>query len=404
MNNPSTSRITIIDVGTPPASTRNKEWESLQLHFHGFKNLPTTWGVPVSSPEFTCFGHKWRVQIFPGGRTDANHGMISLVLEHLSNEKISVHDCFSIINKNGKVVKAKGAKEFAAKGTERPDDGIFEAWGTRSFCQRSKIIDALVDGALIIEVSMKNIADAATLPPFIPDNPTSKAILSKFMDGDSSDIVFEVGDEPARNTRKKAKTTTTFYGHRLIMHCASSVLDELCKSGEDVVSVSDVKPEIFRHLLYYIYGGKISEEDMKENAKEIIDAADKYGVIGLKLEAEALLVESTTISFENAIDNLLYADSKNCALLKEAVMDFIVENGKEATTKLSFEHVPSTVIPDLLTAMTRGKEEANSTSDTNDLSMMRISSLRKLLHEKGLDIDGSREMMIARLQEENSSN
>jgi hypothetical protein len=29
------------------------------------------------------------------------------------------------------------------------------------------------------------------------------------------------------------------------------------------------------------------------------------------------------------MDNLLYADSKNCALLKEAVMDYVVENGQD---------------------------------------------------------------------------
>ena len=400
MSNPSTSQITIIDVGTPPASTHNKKWESLQVYFNGFVKLPVTRGVPVYSPEFICFGHRWRVRIFPGGHLPSEEGMVGAYLDNLSNENISLHYCINMIDAAGKVKRQNtraGAKEFAALGASRPNDGVYDSRGC--LWNRTGIIDDLVDGALIIEVRFRQTMETRrACTPFIPDNPTSKAILSKFMDEGSSDIVFEVGDESARNTRKKAKTTTTLYGHRFIMQCATSVLAELCKSGEDTVSVTDVKPEIFRHLLYYIYGGKISEEDMEESAKDIIDAADKYGIVGLKLEAEASLVESTTISFDNAIDNLLYADSKNCALLKEAVMDFIVENGKEATTKLSFEHVPNTVIPDLLTAMTRGKEEANSTSDTNDLSMMRVSSLRKLLHEKGLDIDGSREMMIARIE------
>lgn len=43
-------------------------------------------------------------------------------------------------------------------------------------------------------------------------------------------------------------------------------------------------------------------------------------------------VNSSTITPENAIDCLLYADSKNCRLLKEAVMDFIYDNRKEAMT------------------------------------------------------------------------
>ena len=66
------------------------------------------------------------------------------------------------------------------------------------------------------------------------------------------------------------------------------------------------------------------------NAKEIVDAADKYEVVGLKLEAEASLVAPTTFTMENVMDNLLYADSNNCALLKEAVMDFLVKNVEQS--------------------------------------------------------------------------
>ena len=157
------------------------------------------------------------------------------------------------------------------------------------------------------------------------------------------------------------------------------------------------------YLLYYSYGGKVSDEDLKANAKDIIDAADKFGVVGLKLEAEASFVNSTNITMDNVIDNLLYADAKNCALLKEAVLDFLVDNGSEATKKVSFENVPSSVIPGLLAAMARGKEVSNAIADANDLSTLRVNSLRKLLHEKGLDIDGSRETMIALLEENYST-
>ena len=252
---------------------------------------------------------------------------------------------------------------------------------------------------------MRSAAFTATcLPFFIPENPISRSILAMFNDEESADILFVVDDEPVRNTRKKTKATTTLYGHRCIMQkCTSAVLGELCKSEEDdataTVAITNVTPEIFKHLLYYIYGGKVADEDMNENATDIIDAADKYGIVGLKLEAEASLVTNTTITFENAIGNLLYADSKNCALLKEAVMDFIAENSKEAAHKLSFGNVPGHVIPDLLTAVNRKGSEGGTIPDTNDLNSMRVNALRKMLHKKGLDVDGSREMMIARLEE-----
>ena len=152
---------------------------------------------------------------------------------------------------------------------------------------------------------------------------------------------------------------------------------------------------------YYLYGGELSEDELKTNAKEIIDAADKYGVVHLKLDAEACYVKSTTITVENMMDNLLYADSKNCALLKEAVIDFVVENGKDVLEKVSLKDVPAGVFSDLLTAMTRKEiiKASNVESTGDQLTTMRVSELRKRLDKKGLDVDGSREAMIAALQE-----
>jgi hypothetical protein len=152
-----------------------------------------------------------------------------------------------------------------------------------------------------------------------------------------------------------------------------------------------------------MYGGKLSEDDMKSHAKEIIDAADKYGVVNLKLEAEASFVVGTTFTIENVMELLLYAESKNCALLKEASMDYIVENKAEVITMLSFaDMVPGTLMRDLLVATGRGERNvAGSDGDIDDQSRfnsMRISELRKRAHEKGLNFDGSREMLIAALE------
>jgi len=46
-------------------------------------------------------------------------------------------------------------------------------------------------------------------------------------------------------------------------------------------------------------------EDMTKYAKDIIDAADKYGVSSLKLKAEAFFVHTTKITVENMMEHLL---------------------------------------------------------------------------------------------------
>ena len=135
------------------------------------------------------------------------------------------------------------------------------------------------------------------------------------------------------------------------------------------------------------------------HAKEIIDAADKYGVVNLKLEAEVRFVEATTFTMDNVMDHLLYAESKNCALLKEVAMDFIAENKFEAMKKLSFKDAPGTLMRDLLIAVARGEQNGETYKNgNNDPSMMRISDLLRNAHLKRLNVDGSREMLIESLE------
>ena len=129
---------------------------------------------------------------------------------------------------------------------------------------------------------------------------------------------------------------------------------------------------------------------------------DKFGVSNLKLEAEAVFVDNTKIGMDNMLELLLYADSMNCALLKEAVMDFIVKNGLTVLEKISMSEVPQGLFGDLLTAMTRDKEKKKPSS-ADKLSIMTVSELRKRLDDLGLEVDGSRESLIATLKEHQST-
>ena len=102
---------------------------------------------------------------------------------------------------------------------------------------------------------------------------------------------------------------------------------------------------------------------------------------------------------DDQCDNLHYADSKNCALLKEAVMDFIVANSLEVADKVSLKDVPPGLFADLLTAMNMGKQKEDGNNIGNNLSTIRVDELQGKLHEKGKDVDGSRETLVQRLQE-----
>ena len=188
--------------------------------------------------------------------------------------------------------------------------------------------------------------------------------------------------------------------HRVIVSNCSSVFADLCESHGDEttpIQINDVTPDVFRLLLSYMYGGKVSHDDMKSHVWDIIKAADKYGVINLKLEAEAYVVEGITFTIENVKELLIYAESNNLALLKEAAMDYIVENKANVIEKLSFTDAPGTLLNDMLAACVRS-ETKDGTARRSDFSFMRVSLLRRKAHERGLNVDGSREMLIAALK------
>ena len=376
-----------VSVGCPPS---REGWKSFMFHFHDFTNLATTRNHYVPSPEFTCNGHQWQLRIYPGGNSEAADGRVSVFLHHVSDEYITVS--YTITN------KWKTKKAISSTKTHEFFDN--HGKGMPNFISRAGVLDEsrnILDdnGTLTFIVSIEE----EPTDVFVPKNPFANILEEMFNDEASADICFEVsssGGKENDDRNKRVKTTTPFYAHRLILQKRAPMLAALCESNESggvvTTSVNDVKPEIFRHLLSYVYGGSIPEEELKTQAKDIIAAADKYSIVNLKLAAEAAYVE-TDISLDNAMDNLLYADSRNLALLKEAVMNFLAENHFEAAANISFTDFPMHIVKDLLIAF--GRKDRNGTNDEDEeLATLSVSALRRKLHKMGLEVDGSREAMI----------
>ncbi|KAL7545091.1 hypothetical protein ACHAWF_008459, partial [Thalassiosira exigua] len=160
------------------------------------------------------------------------------------------------------------------------------------------------------------------------------------------------------------------------------------------VPITGVKPDIFRLLLHFIYGGSLAG-DLEAHCKDLIEVADRYCVVQLKLLAEAYFVTSSPIQVDTITEHLLFANSKKCALLKEAAMDFIVENGVAVLENMPLKGARDpTLFADLLATVSRGKK-----TDAGDrFSMMRVNELRVELNKRGLGVDGTRETMIAALR------
>ena len=392
-----------VTVGCPPGRQPcDEEWKSFMFHFHDFANLSTTRDHFILSPKFTCNGHQWLLYVYPGGDNYSAEGQVSIFLQHLSKEAITASYGVELVDKFGKTSEHTIDEKHTFPGQDLDDDE--ECWGWTNFISRSVILDKsknLLDdkGTLTVVVSMWEEVEEPTTA-FVPKNPFVKMMQGMLNDEATADICFEVGtagDTEEDDGAKRAKTTSSFYAHHNILRVCAPMLASICGSSDSggvvTAQVNDVKPEIFQHLLSYVYGGTIPVEELKAHAKDIIAAADKYSIVNLKLEAEAAYVDATKISLDNAMDNLLYADSRNLALLKEAVMNFLADNHHEAVAHINFADCPGHVVKDLLVVFSRHfKADANGNVDK--LNTLSVSALRKKLDKMGLEVDGSREAMI----------
>lgn len=93
--------------------------------------------------------------------------------------------------------------------------------------------------------------------------------------------------------------------------------------------------DVFDKIIVYIYRKDIPLTEI-EDAKAIIDAADKYGVDSIKCAAEMYYVNNFHITTENVADLLYYADAKNCLKLKEAAMKYLTLHTDEVVASDAF--------------------------------------------------------------------
>lgn len=368
-----------IHVGNPPTDWEG--WESRLIHFHDFAALPSEKNKPAWSPIFTSLDSDWKVVLYPGGFGEASGMMVSLYLQHCSETDISVVFYLSVKDKINET--SVGASDDCMSHTFCQADKTFghENFVTRSAITQSNVLEY---GTLTVELRFKLDTGGDHCHQFIPKNRFVQNMKQIFLDQDSADISFEVGDQ-------------IFFAHKLVLRtCAKrSILASLCDDCDESSSVpisSDLDPQVFRLMLFHIYGGEISSDVWQDRSKEMLEAADKYGLSYLKIEAEGWYVKTLSLSTENAVEVLAYAIDMNCFLLKEVANKFIKDHSKEILSSDSGKTIRGrkTLMSDVLDILVSGED---------NLIQPHINTLRIELDRQGKEFDGSRELLIARLHE-----
>lgn len=386
------------------SSKQNRDiWVTTKVFFDEFATLSDT----KSSPTFSCLGYEWYLKLYPNGsiECDEPEKEISVFLCLQSRGPVKVEYSFSVsdfAHADNKIFQST-SKFVRSKGNEN---------GCAKFLKRELALTFLTEGALVIDVRMRPTKYSS---PFL-DNPSNQLTVKDFFnDEEYADVVFEVGGElkqqqlgNAKQNKKVKTLSTKFFAHRLIMKKVAPQLAELCLPSQKSpthIDLPNISPKTFEAVLLHIYGYNIPDLG-KDVAfvKDIIEVADKYGIISLKLVAEVCYASKLSLTLENVVEHFLFAESKNCAHLKEKTVDFIIENTAEVTKRNMFTNTaegPSR--SDILAAVARAQAQSPYSyrydrRTSTELCTMPIDVLRRKAYQKGLDVDGSRETLISALE------
>lgn len=346
----------------------------LHFRFDDFASLRSQPNNSTDSVEQTdCNGHKWQLTLYPGGLgTNEEPGWTSLFL-HINNTDIKLDVRFTIAVKdaNGQTVK-----ESKCEQTFEYDD----SWQNLCFMKRSDILDATTDilknGALRIDVGIQ-VKDDGDYDLVQPKDDHCSKMLALLESEERADTSFTVGGK-------------VFRVHSPIIFAHSPLLGKRCG---DVIQ--DIAPEVFQILLQHIYtGSQPSEEQILKYGKGLIDASNRYELIRLKMQVEGVLVKERMMTIENVSDYILFADAQCCPLLKEYAVSFFSVHHREVLKSEHSDKLKESgkLLSEIILLMNIGNEDANADS-------MSVNEMRKELKKRELDIDGSKEALIARLEE-----
>jgi hypothetical protein len=293
--------------------------ETKTIYVHNFLDLCDVRSNDnfVESPSFYCFGHEWKVEVFPGGREGHAVGWVVAKLVNCSSKKISIYWVATV------------EKDGSDLSQERPVHDVVEPCRGPGclLIKRSKLFKQphryLQNGSLAIKIGTR--LSSYNYSNRIPPQSLNRNNMKIFLDEETADIAFNLKGE-------------LIHAHKSIIKAQAEDLYVICDENTETkpLLINDVDPGVFKVMTRSLYGGFILPEEWVDHSEAFLFAAGKYGFSTVRSEAEAWYSKSLKFTVDNAVDEFLKADGNSCNLLRDAAKKFIVEHAKEIVESESF--------------------------------------------------------------------
>ncbi|KAL7286816.1 hypothetical protein TKK_0018960 [Trichogramma kaykai] len=278
-------------------------------------------GEKLESPKFTVGKNEaktFSLILFPAGVNADYVNSVALCLHHevadVTNG-LEVYCTFSISNNEITLEKSKFIN-FTKN---------WNSVGWNDFCTKEDFIRFISNSDcvtihcnLTVILGYESIARDAKALIYKEKTSKEQKVESLFLCEKFSDI------------KLKTACGKVVHAHKAILASASTTFSamfshEMLENKLSCVNIIDIHYDVLVELLRYIYLGWV--ENMETLACELIAAADKYEIEGLKSECEHFL--SDNLSVDNAYEVLCIADRHNIKDLKIQSLEFIKSHIKE---------------------------------------------------------------------------
>lgn len=279
-------------------------------------------GQKLQSPMFSTGGYKWTICVYPKGANEESEEFVSIYLKSFNESDVEVTYSFHLLD-------AKNVR-YPRYFVEKCVFQEYEKAGTGDFVPQSAVLDSknnvLPKGMLTIQCDIQIAANCHCervnndLQPITPDYSCKIENMWRFEtffnNQEFSDVKFIIDG-------------TDFHAHKNILANQSDVFAAMFKHGmkeslENTVEIDDVNYEVMQELFRFVYTGKINNID--KLARDLFLAADKYALEELKSTCVKYLCDS--LSLDNALGCLDFADHYGISKLKQQAVDFIVSRAK----------------------------------------------------------------------------
>lgn len=292
---------------------------------------------------------EWQLWLYPKGVKGHNGKTVSIALYNLTKNIVTASVSFGIVNDENKVVKIK----VTDKKTYNTQIDAEAMWGFREFIETSFISNK--DNGLI-HSSLKIMIECEITVYISCDKDREKQ--EECVKEEEKTRRLEEFDRYESLIDSNAFSDVSFMvegqilnAHKCILVKSSPVFtamfqNEMREKQERMIEIEDIKHSAFAEMLRFIYAGKINLEvdNIELSAGELLFAADKYDIDGLKDKCEKLMCK--TLCLDKVVDMLKIADRHSVYNLKAKAIKLIVSRSNNVLRIPNFKSLTNT--PDLL--------------------------------------------------------